>query len=242
MKNFSNNSENGNVLFLILIAVALFAALSYAVTQSTRSTAGNTNRETAILNSASLTQYPAVLRTSVARMGLNGVGVESLEFNPPADFLELTSNNVGVFHPDGGGGVFQVAPGEVMANGELGTWYFNADWAIPQIGVDLPGVGNDVIAFLPGVSRTICRNINKKVNINLDSCNAAVEGIPDLAVVTDNGLITSEMVNGYIFPTTAESLQGDGSSCEAFSGQPMGCFTDTEDDDKHVFFSVLLER
>ncbi|HEY8190982.1 MAG TPA: hypothetical protein VIG74_01055, partial [Alphaproteobacteria bacterium] len=59
--------ERGNVLFLILIAVALFAALSYAVTQSSRSGGGDANSETNLINSATLTQYPAGLRTSIIR-------------------------------------------------------------------------------------------------------------------------------------------------------------------------------
>ena len=62
--------EKGNVLFLILIAVALFAALSYAVTQSTRSGGGSADRERSILSSASLTQGPTALRTSLIRMVL----------------------------------------------------------------------------------------------------------------------------------------------------------------------------
>ena len=68
----NRDSERGNVLFLILIAVALFAALSYAVTQSSRSGGGDAGKETNLVNSAQLTQYPAGIRTAIVRMIVGG--------------------------------------------------------------------------------------------------------------------------------------------------------------------------
>lgn len=85
-KQTNRQSESGNVLFLILIAVALFAALSYAVTKSTRSGGGSTEKEKATLSSAAMTQYPTALRTAIIRMVLNGVSVRSMYFDAPASF------------------------------------------------------------------------------------------------------------------------------------------------------------
>jgi hypothetical protein len=113
MKYRSN--QRGNVLFLILIAVALFAALSYAVTQSSRS-GGDSARETNILNSAQLAQYPNQIRTAVLRQNIDGVDITAVRFNAPADFATLDNNRIGVFHPEGGGAVYQQAPGDMMAN------------------------------------------------------------------------------------------------------------------------------
>ena len=67
------NGESGNVLFLILIAVALFAALSYAVTQSSRTGGGASDGEQNLINSAQVTQYPASVRTAIVRMIIDGV-------------------------------------------------------------------------------------------------------------------------------------------------------------------------
>lgn len=77
---YKSNNQSGNVLFLILIAVALFAALSYAVTQSTRG-GGNADDETSLISSASLTQYPASLKLSMLRLSIsNGVSGLNTEF------------------------------------------------------------------------------------------------------------------------------------------------------------------
>ncbi|MBI4031193.1 MAG: hypothetical protein HY370_05905 [Proteobacteria bacterium] len=108
------SGERGNVLFLILIAVALFAALSYAVTQSTRSGTGDASSETSLVNSSTLTQYPAGIRTGLVRMIVSkGAVADDLAFNTPSDF-PLGNNNFGVFHPAGGQATYQLAPAYVM--------------------------------------------------------------------------------------------------------------------------------
>ena len=235
----SRNGERGNVLFLILIAVALFAALSYAVTQSTRSGGGSTEREQSILSGASMTQHPTALRTAIIRMILGGVDVADLEFNAPRSFSLLTTQPQGVFHPDGGGAVFQSAPADIMNGSAQGNWFFNANFDIESIGRDGAN-GNDIIAFLPNITQAVCRQINSEFALDLTSCTETVSGIPDLDAGT--ALVKVNLLNGSAFPTGDEQdLQGAGASCAAFTAQPSGCFNDTTTSE-FVFYSVLLER
>jgi len=76
MKRFKVDSESGNVLFLILIAVVLFAALSYAVTSSTNSSGGNVDEEALQLEASRLIGWAASAQASFQRRSLvhNQVG------------------------------------------------------------------------------------------------------------------------------------------------------------------------
>lgn len=72
--------EKGNALFLILIAVALFAALSYAITQSGRG-GGGIDREQAEIAAAQIFNYAAAMKTAHQRlMVLGGVDQVQLTF------------------------------------------------------------------------------------------------------------------------------------------------------------------
>lgn len=241
----NRKSEKGNVLFLILIAVALFAALSYAVTQSTRSGSGTADAEKALLSGATMTQYPTALRTSIIRMVLGGTDVSNIVFDAPAAFTTVSDLEAAVFHPTGGGAVFQQAPADVMAGATQGNWFYNANMEIPLIGIDGAG-GNDVIAFLPGVSSAVCRNVNKEFSINTTGCTMTDGVVPDLATASDESLIRDNFVEGDTFPVGSAAATNDivNAACNAFSGQPSGCFFDADisTDGEYVFYSVLLER
>jgi len=62
----ASDAERGNVLFLILIAVALFAALSYAVTSTGRTNDGGLQKEKQKLSEAELNRFTAALNQGKA--------------------------------------------------------------------------------------------------------------------------------------------------------------------------------
>ena len=239
----TRQSEKGNVLFLILIAVALFAALSYVVTQSTRSGGGSTEREKNILSSAQMTQYPTALRTSIIRMVLGGVGIEDVLFDAPGTGNFAVSAPQEVFHPTGGGATFQQAPADLSSTGASTLdWSYNAEFDVPGIGLNGAG-GNDVIAFLPGVSAGVCKQVNEELGINVSGCTAGASfpsGIPAVANATDV-LVNTNMIAGYTFPVTDRpDMVGPAGCTTVFDRQASGCFADTTG--RYVFYSVLLER
>ncbi len=239
--------ERGNVLFLILIAVALFAALSYAVTQSSRTGGGATDGEANLVNSAQLTQYPASVRTAIVRMIINGVASNQLEFNPPVDFGSLSQQRFGVFHPNGGAATRVTAPPDVMASGTQGTWIFSSDFAINDIGTsDTTNVSNDVIAFLVGISEPVCQRTNVELGISIGT-DADSDGVPDAGIAFGNiPVVADEMDDGNpgIGPAAAGASKR---ITNDFDGQPFGCAdfdstTNHADDSDLVYYHVLVER
>ncbi|MCD8562656.1 MAG: hypothetical protein LRY54_01005 [Alphaproteobacteria bacterium] len=262
--------ERGNVLFLILIAVALFAALSYAVTSSTRTSSGTTDGETNLINSAQITQYPASVRTAVVRMMINGVAADQLEFNGPNEFSALTDTDpsnpgfkgYGVFHPNGGGATLVTAPPEVMENNQPGVWGFDSYYQVEGIGTTSTGdySANDIVAFLPGVARAACRRLNEELGITAatdgwDDDTDDKDGIPSAGAITmpEVGTVVdnaSTMDQGSNNPGIADNMSGGGTAAftisGAFKGQAYGCFDakpgDTTTAGQYVYYHVLLDR
>lgn len=240
-------TQGGNVLFLILIAVALFAALSYVVTQSTRSGGGSTEREKNILSGAQMTQYPTALRTGLIRMVLGGTPIEQIRFdNPGSTAFTATSARLLVFHPQGGGAMFQEAGGELSKTGTAIQWYYNANFDVPGIGID-GGGGNDVIAFLPGITQGICQQVNEELSINKAGCASTDPGgeVPQLLAAVDVAKIKENMIVGppaYVFPTAnMPNLECNATTHEPFLRKASGCFYDNTSKE-YIFYSVLLER
>ncbi len=232
--NTYRQSEAGNVLFLILIAVALFAALSYAVTQSTRSS-GDASSETNLISSASITQYPSAIRTATVRMIINGTGPTELLFDPPSSFgsLSAVQQARNVFHPSGGQATFQNAPADIMANNAQGQWFFNTHFEVLNLGTAVASSsdGNEIIGFLPGIKQGICSKLNDEAGIGTT--------IPVVTASISANYSQQQNIS-YTLPAS-ETILGTVASTTLLSGQPFGCFRNTATGD-YVYYHVLVER
>ena len=159
-------SSRGNALFLILIAVALFAALSYAITQSGRG-GGTIDKELDYITAARTAQYGAYLSTATTRMVLTGTPASLLSYggtSPPCG-----SGVNCVFDPQGGGATYEKPPSSLGIN----------SWVFAEVGdgavVDGVGTGaEDVVMFLRelnGTSVNVCRLINKALGLSYSPVN-----------------------------------------------------------------------
>jgi hypothetical protein len=178
-------------------------------------------------------------------MVLSGTGVDAMRFNPPSELPGSDPDEtLYVFEADGGSALYIDAPAELMASSTKGSWNFNTNWSFPQIGTSAANAdGNEVTAFLPDIKSSVCKEVNKQFSINTTNC-ALFNGVPTLLTAADETLVEENQNDAYVaaFPTTPEDFNGNdsGGTCEAFTGQPSGCFYDAALG--FVFYSVLLER
>lgn len=198
----SEHSRKGNVLFIILIAVALFGALTAAVTRSTSTVSPETLSEgKAKIFASEMMQYGQELEQAVNRLiTLKGCDPTQISFDDnvatvgPYD----NSNSPGdyhchVFHINGGGVSYkQPNPEWFVANpGPMGgltgkisflttcVYAAGPPFTGSNCNVDIPAGPQqyaDLIVTIPGIKKEICEAIAEKLSGNgtipVDSYNA----------------------------------------------------------------------
>ena len=218
--NDDRAGESGNVLFIILIAVMLIGALSFAVSQSSRTTSGNISNETQRLTAASMLEYSDSVRRAVAQLRTRGISQTSISFaNPGAG----TSNEI--FNPAGAGLVYK-AP-DVAALTAANQWIFFATEQVSRMGTTCAAATcSELMIGVRGVKREICIMINDLLDVDNPT------GEPPVVAA-----FTTAPAFAGTYSVPAHTIGATG----ALLAQQAACLFDTNGAD-YVFYQILIPR
>ncbi len=176
------NPQKGSALFIILVGVMLFAALSYTVAQMMRG--GNVSiisEEKARLFADEVLNYARALRQSVQNVKINGCSEMNISFENVVltgyEHTPVVTDNCKVFH-EAGGAVNYLTPAAdwldmryTPAPPLRGQWYFPANTCVPGTGSALANCQSDstdneaLVAVLPFMRKEVCVAINNIVGV-----------------------------------------------------------------------------
>ena len=255
------SDEKGNVLFIILIAVALFAALSYAVTSSSNVSSNNASKEQAELAYSQISQHVANLRTAVKRLKIvNGCEDNQISFSTDSDgdgeFIDDddqdNNNNAPdnlkchVFHKNGGGLPYLTAPPKEWIDPSLeettpkgtentgyGRIFYISGMPIAGIGSDCDaGECNELLISFTSLTKELCQYINKKNDIPYDPIRVMAR--TNLSGPSYSWNYTYE--GAYTFVNTGVRLDSH------FQYKYEGCFENHYERGLYFYYAVLLAR
>ncbi len=242
-------SERGSVFFYILLGVALFAALAYTTTRSSRNTTSNilTKRQAEIAASEIIDYSQKVARV-VDQIRLNGVSETDINFaskvfsRHQATLTEWQPNpncadvSCAVFATYGGP-LSETTFEKYASTLELPYASSHPKAGHPSFSrVSVIGAGSqseDLILYIIKIKDSVCDAINTALNL------------PDIDTTTE------EVWNSFGVPGQTNSigywdLQNTQSSeplfdeATAFQGKQEGCYS--QDGYRNTYFKILLER
>ncbi len=220
------NHARGNALFIILIAIALFAAFTAAVTSS-NSGGGGEQAGFFAISATQIMRYGSTVKSAVDQLRQQGISESDISFaNDAVSGYGTVGTNPSaeVFDIDGGGITYEAPNANwfdplLTAQTGYGTWIFTARNMIYNVGTPMGSACSatncsELLAILPYIKKEICEQINKSVNI---------EGIPaDVSVVNFtekfDGFDTGSIIG--IGSNTSSEPAGQRSFCIEGGGTP----------------------
>lgn len=230
--------SNGNILFLILIAVALFAALSYAITQSGRIGGNGLSREQAKLKATELLQYASLIQQTMLRLThTNGCDYKAIDYDDAFGDPDDYGGPCNIFDYTEGGGVdYMRYPDETSdiynQTNTSPSWPGRRMSFINQHNVAGLGTeaGKEMMLYFFHIVPNLCEAIN-------DIAGIAEEPAPEETAchgcAWENPMYSGELTdNLFTFGDQATNI----------AGHSFGCYTSVDDDNNHHFYYVLNEQ
>lgn len=224
--------QAGNVLFIILIATFLFAALSYAITQSSRGSTTLTKENSKLKATEVLNFYERVKGVVTRARSARGCQLSQINFE-----------NSYQVHPDiPGGSTNSTAPSNEACDvfGKYGTDYLDEFPFEFTTRVSVDGIGTDSTELLMWfVARnpssndiSLCSAINDLLELD-GTFDAGTTRTLDWYYANGAGLTFTSS------PAATQQIGEDGGT--AFSGQYAGCLQgeSSHDGDARIFYFVL---
>lgn len=244
-KKKTQANERGSIIVYILLGVALFGALGFAVSHMMRSTT-SVGSETAGVQASEIIAYAHTMRQALHLLRIsNGCEDDEISFERSpfdgSDPLYVNASSPSdfschVFHPDGGGVSYQKVDElwlDASRSGETlyGEYLFSGGHGIPDIGTSGDNTDpamKELLVILPWVDAGLCRKMNQQLgHIQTGQPIPQESGNIDMTVFTGT------------YGTWA--LVSESSSIE---GAKAGCFRGTTGTwaDSYYFYHLLVAR
>lgn len=223
----NHNSQSGNILFMILLAIVLIGALT-AVLQGTSSQNNAITSEKLTLNFTAIQNYGSEMERGINFIMQNGKSESDIRFahpSAPSDYGDLSADSDPsdqLFHRFGGNVQYKTPPTGIN-DGSL--WEFYGQSNLPHVGSSAA----DLIAVLPNVTPPFCDHVNKTVGYTSQP--------------RDSSACINSSTSNRFSDSTQFSSSPNTVTVSSFSVKPSmsGCVECTSDGSLH-YFRVLMAR
>lgn len=230
-RHSAKRPQAGNILFLILLAVVLFAALSYAVTQSLRGGGQNASKEKAQTFASQLLQHVSLIENTITRaMLVNNIPEYGFDFASAGTLSTAngtcTSINCTIYSSKGGG-VSDFTIPDWASTSSLSNER-RADIRLAKV-LNVGTAKDEVVIKYQKLTQSVCEAINQML------------GIVDVDIASTSEIWgSSNFYTGTMtsIPDNQGAILGD--QLAALAGKKAFCFQHSNEG--YTFVYAIMER